>query len=113
MCLVRELCNDMRVLSKQTLKKFWESEPRHLVAKGPLESWLEEAKAAKWKHPNDLKSTYRNASVLKNGRIVFNIKGNDYRLVVSINYVIGNVYVCWVGTHEDYDKIDVETVRCT
>ncbi|MEF2552325.1 type II toxin-antitoxin system HigB family toxin [Aurantimonas sp. A2-1-M11] len=103
----------MRVLSKQTLRKFWESERRHSVAKGPLEAWHEEAKAATWKHPNDLKATYRNASVVGNGRIVFNIKGNDYRLVVSINYAIGIVYVCWVGTHEDYDKIDVETVRCT
>lgn len=113
LCPVGEPYIDMRVLSKKTLREFWESERKHAVSQGPLEAWHQEASAASWQHPNDLKATYKNASVLKGGRVVFNIKGNDYRLVVEINYAAQIVFVRWVGTHEDYDEIDAETVRCT
>lgn len=103
----------MRVIAKSTLKKFWESERRHAVVQSPLEAWHAEAEAAAWQGPADVKAQYRNASILKNGRVVFNIKGNDYRLIVSINYKAQIIYICWVGTHKDYDDIDAETVRCT
>lgn len=102
----------MRVISKRALREFWESERKHGVAKSPLEAWHAEAAAADWKGPADVKAKYRNASILKNGRVVFNIKGNDYRLIVSINYPARTIFICWVGTHEDYDEINAETVKC-
>lgn len=100
----------MRVLTRKTLRQFWESETRHIVAKVPLEAWLAEAEAAIWENPAALKAQFRNASIQKDGRAVFNIKGNDYRLVVKINYDMGLVRVMWVGTHEAYDEIDVMKV---
>jgi mRNA interferase HigB len=101
----------MRVLTRKSLKKFWESEPRYLDAKGPLEAWLAEAEAATWKDPADIKDKYKHASILKGGRVVFNIKGNDYRLIVQINYEFGAIYVKWIGTHKDYDDIeDIQTI---
>jgi mRNA interferase HigB len=102
----------MNVVSKRTLRKFWESERRHIVAKGPLEAWHAEACAANWRGPSDVKEKYRSASILKSGRVVFNIKGNDYRLIVDINYPAKRIFVCWVGTHEEYDEVDAETVKC-
>jgi mRNA interferase HigB len=81
-----------------------------LDAKGPLEAWHEEVIKADWDTPQKVKAQFRNASVLKDGRVVFNIKGNDYRLVVWINYPYRVVYIRFVGTHEQYDKVDVETV---
>ena len=104
----------MHVVAKRTLKRFWESSPRHRkAAKKPLEAWHAEAEKASWRTSADIKKQYRNASVLKNGRVVFNIKGNDYRLIVKVHYELQRVYICWVGTHDDYDEIDAETVRCT
>lgn len=103
----------MRVISKRTLREFWESERKHAVAKSSLEAWHTEAEAADWKDPAGVKAQYRSASILKNGRVVFNIKGNDYRLIVSINYQAHIIFICWVGTHKEYDKIDAETVTCT
>ena len=100
----------MRILTRKTLRQFWESEPRHVVAKGPLEAWHAEAEAATWKTPADVKEQFRNASVLQDSRVVFNIKGNDYRLIVKINYPMQLVRVLWIGTHEDYDDIDVMKV---
>jgi mRNA interferase HigB len=104
----------MHVVAKSTLKSFWESSPEHRrAAKKPLEAWHAEAEKATWRTSADIKRQYRSASVLKNGRVVFNIKGNDYRLVVKVHYESQRVYICWVGTHDDYDKIDAETVRWT
>lgn len=100
----------MRVLTRKTLRQFWESELKHAVAKGPLEAWLAEAEAATWVNPAAVKEQYRNASILKDSRVVFNIKGNDYRLVVKINYDMGLVRVMWIGTHKEYDEIDVMKV---
>ncbi len=83
---------------------------RHPDAEQPLKAWLEEATNASWTQPSDIKERYRSASILKNRRVVFNIKGNDYRLVVAIAYKVQVVYVKFVGTHKEYDAVDAETV---
>ena len=97
----------MRIISRKTLKDFWE---QHADSRQPLRAWYADAKQADWKSPADIKNHYRNASFLSNNRIVFNIKGNQYRLVVAINYDIGIVYIRFVGTHQEYDKIDAATI---
>ena len=83
---------------------------RHPDAEQPLKAWFEEATNASWTQPSDIKERYRSASILKNRRVVFNIKGNDYRLVVAIAYKVQVVYVKFVGTHKEYDAVDAETV---
>lgn len=100
----------MRVIAVSTLRAFWE---RHPDAEQPLKAWYEEAKSAAWNQPADIKAQYRSASVLKNRRVVFNIKGNDYRLIVAIAYRLRIVYVKFVGTHKAYDAVDAETVEMT
>ncbi len=97
----------MRVISKKTLREFWDVEPE---AERPLRAWYAEAKKAEWKTPADVKAKYRNASVLKGGRIVFNIHGNLFRLVVKVQYDFGIVYIRFVGRHTDYDNIDAENI---
>ena len=94
----------MRIISKSTLKEFWKLEP---AAQSELEAWHAEAKHST---PADIKAKYGKASILKDGRVVFNICGNKYRLVVWVNYVHFTVYVRFVGTHEEYDEIDAQTV---
>ena len=98
----------MRIISTKNLKDFWEQHPD---AKGPLEAWVDEAKHAKWKSSHDIKERYPKASILGNKRVVFDIKGNDYRLIVSIAYRFGAIYIKFIGTHADYDKVDAETVE--
>ncbi|MBP6018661.1 MAG: type II toxin-antitoxin system HigB family toxin [Burkholderiaceae bacterium] len=98
----------MRVIAISTLRRFWEIHP---PAEQPIKAWVDEANQAIWTQPSDIKAHYRSASVLKNRRIVFNIKGNDYRLIVAIAYRLGIVYVKFIGTHAEYDKIDAETVE--
>lgn len=98
----------MRVVAVSTLKAFWSHHPD---AEQLLKAWYEEASNASWNQPADIKNQYRSASVLKNRRVVFNIKGNDYRLVVAIAYKLQIVYVKFVGTHKEYDVIDAETVE--
>ncbi|MCP5235387.1 MAG: type II toxin-antitoxin system HigB family toxin [Zoogloeaceae bacterium] len=97
----------MRVIAVAALRAFWESHPD---AEQPLKAWYREATNASWTQPSDIKSQYRSASVLKNRRVVFNIKGNDYRLVVAIAYKLQIVYVKFVGTHKEYDAVDAETI---
>jgi mRNA interferase HigB len=97
----------MRVIAVSTLRTFWK---RHPDAEQPLKAWFEEATNASWTQPSDIKERYRSASILKNRRVVFNIKGNDYRLVVAIAYKLQVVYVKFVGTHKEYDAVDAETV---
>lgn len=99
--------NTMHIISKKTLKDYWEKEP---VVKTALEAWHAEAKNAEWSSPADVKAHYGTASVLKDGRVVFNICGNKYRLVVWINYHYFTVYVRFVGTHKEYDAIDAQTI---
>jgi mRNA interferase HigB len=91
-----------------TLRAFWELHPD---AEQPLKAWYEEASNASWAQPADIKAQYRSASVLKNRRVVFNIKGNDYRLIVAIAYKLQIVYVKFIGTHAAYDSVDAETVE--
>lgn len=98
----------MRVIAISTLRQFWAANP---AAEQPLKAWFDEATQAAWSQPADIKAQYRSASVLKNRRVVFNIKGNDYRLIVAIAYKLGIVYIKFIGTHAEYDKIDAETVE--
>jgi len=99
----------MRVISRKKLIEFYE-QPGRGDAKGPLEAWYYEAKNAQWKNPAAVKNQYRSASILKDKRIVFNIAGNKYRLVVKINYHAKIVYIRFIGTHEEYNKIDAEGI---
>jgi mRNA interferase HigB len=97
----------MRVIALRALREFWE---RHPDARPALEAWYSDAKRAIWKAPSDIKNTYRNASIVGKNRVVFNIKGNSYRLVVTVQYEHGIVFVRFVGTHREYDGVDAETV---
>ena len=98
----------MRIIAVSYLRPFWESHPD---AEQPLKSWVDEVKKANWSQPSDIKAQYRSASILKNRRVVLNIKGNDYRLVVSVAYRFQAIYVKFIGTHAEYDLIDAETVE--
>lgn len=100
----------MRIVAKSTLKKFWE-QPEYSDARGTLESWHEEALQSVWASPQAVKAQYGNASICGNNRVVFNIGGNKYRLVVEMQYRAGIVWVKFIGTHAQYDKINVETVN--
>ncbi len=96
-----------RIIAKSTLRKFWET---HADSEQYLKTWYDTAKNMEWKTPNDIKGTYANASILKNGRVVFNIKGNSYRLVVRFNFEKQWVFIRFIGTHAEYDKIDADTI---
>ena len=95
----------MRVISVKKLKDFWENK-NYGDSEQPLRAWYAEAKAAEWKNPNEIKEKYHTASFVGNNRVVFNIKGNNYRLVVAVRYEFKIVYIRFIGTHEQYDKID-------
>ena len=99
----------MRVIARKTLREYWES-PGHGDAEQPLKAWLKEAEYAAWKKPTEIKQKYSSASILRNSRVVFNIAGNKYRLVVKIHYNTGIVYIRFIGTHPEYDLIDAETI---
>lgn len=98
----------MRVIAKRTLKEFW---AKHPDAKGPLEAWHAEVKTSSWRNPAQVRARYRSADNVGDNRMVFNIGGNKYRLVVHFNYEYQIADIKFVGTHREYDKIDVETVR--
>jgi len=97
----------MRIIKKKTLIDFWNI---NKDSQSHLESWYFEVKNADWSSPAEIKEKYKSASILKDSRVVFNIKGNDYRLVVKINYNFKVVYIRFVGTHKEYDKTDVENI---
>ncbi|MCP4360103.1 MAG: type II toxin-antitoxin system HigB family toxin [Chloroflexi bacterium] len=97
----------MRIISRKALKEFWE---QHSDAEQPLRAWLKNVKQATWRTPSDVKDSYRSASFIANNRVIFNIKGNQYRIVVAIKYRYGVVYIRFVGTHSEYDKIEVTTI---
>jgi mRNA interferase HigB len=99
----------MRILSLATLREFYEL-PSYADAKGPLLAWHGHTLKARWRDPADVKSDFGNASILKEGRVVFNVAGNKYRLVTSINYRYGIVFVRFIGTHKQYDAIDAQTI---
>lgn len=83
----------------------------HPDAEQPLKSWADEVRHAAWQQPADIKAQFGSASILKNRRVVFNIKGNDYRLIVAVAYRFGAVYIKFIGTHKAYDAVDAETVE--
>lgn len=99
----------MRILSRRTLREFWQR-PGRLDAEQPLKSWFREASKADWATPAAVKAAFRNASIVGNSRVVFNIAGNKYRLVIRINYAYRICYVRFIGTHSEYDRINVEEV---
>jgi mRNA interferase HigB len=97
----------MKVISRKTLREFWEQHPD---VKQPLLSWYHEIAKAHWNHLNDLKKDFPSASILKNESVCFNIKGNNYRVIIKVNL---NFQICWirfVGSHSEYDKIDANTI---
>jgi mRNA interferase HigB len=98
----------MRIIALSTLRSFWEKHPQ---ASAPLQSWYQEVSRAEWKTPTEIKAQYGNASFVGNCRVVFNIKGNDYRIVVAVAYRAGVMFIKFVGTHQEYDQINVETVE--
>ncbi len=97
----------MRIIARKTLREFWEKHPDTRQA---LQAWFADVKNANWNSPADIKNVYRNASFLSNNRVVFNIKGNRFRLIVSIQYDYKVVYVRFIGTHQEYDQVDAANV---
>ncbi len=104
----------MRVIARKTLRQFIESlkgSKDQRAVKAALDAWFYEAEKADWESPADVRASYANASIVGPDRVVFNIKGNDYRLVVAIDYERQILFIKWLGTHADYDRIDVKTVK--
>ena len=96
-----------RIFSKGTLRAFW---AKHPDSEQYLKTWFDTAMNSGWRTPNEVKLTYASASILKNGRIVFNIKGNTYRMVVKVNYEKQWLFIRFIGTHEEYNHIDAENI---
>jgi len=99
----------MRIIAFRTLRAFFEK-PENADSEPSLRSWYHDAKIAEWKSSNVIKQQYKNASIIGEGRVVFNIKGNDYRLVVAIDYDFQVIFIRFIGTHKQYDKIDAKTI---
>lgn len=98
----------MRIIAISTLRNYWIKNKR---SEQPLKAWIQETEKAIWPNSAELKDKFGNASVINSKRVVFNIKGNDYRLIVDIEYRLKIVFIVWIGNHSQYDKIDVKTVR--
>jgi mRNA interferase HigB len=104
----------MRIIARRTLKTYADSRigsPDHPALKAALDAWFDEVRKANWTSTADVKRHHRTASVVSSDRIVFNIRGNAYRLVVSVDFEKGIVWIKWLGTHAEYDRIDVREVR--
>ena len=99
----------MRIIAFRTLREFFEK-PEYSDSETSLRVWYYDAKAAEWKNSNDLKRQYKSASIVGEGRVVFNIKGNDYRLVAAIDYEFQVIFIRFIGTHGQYDKINAKTI---
>ncbi|MBX3013902.1 MAG: type II toxin-antitoxin system HigB family toxin [Caldilineaceae bacterium] len=97
----------MHIISLKTLRSFWELHPD---AEQPLSAWHAIARRAQWRTPVDIRAVYGSASFVGNNRVVFNIKGNDYRLIVLAEYGKGKLFIRFVGTHTEYDQIDARTI---
>jgi mRNA interferase HigB len=97
----------MHIIKRKTLIDFYE---KHPSSKGALEAWFMEVKRAEWADTSDVKSLYRSADFIKGNRVVFNICGNNYRLIVKVNYQTKTVFIRFIGTHAEYSKIDAEKV---
>ena len=100
----------MRIIKEKTLKEYW-LQSKYQLAEEALKAWIYEVRYTEWDNPSELKFKYRNASIISSKRVVFNIKGNDYRLIVDIEYKLKIVFVVWFGTHEEYDETDAKTVN--
>ena len=100
----------MRIIALSALKNFWEGNPAYADATEPLLAWYRHALKADWASPAEVKEDFKSASILKDVRVVFNIAGNKYRLVVWINYAYRVVYIRFIGTHTQYDTIDAQTI---
>lgn len=98
----------MKVIAVGTLRDFW---ARHPDAEQPLKAWYDEAKHAMWRTPQDVRHRYASASFVGHNRVVFNIKGNDYRLIVAVAYRFQAIYIKFIGTHTEYDRVDAATVE--
>lgn len=99
----------MRIIARRMLREHWEK-PGRGDSEQPLKAWFAEARKAEWQSPQDIKAHYRHASFVGDNRVIFNIAGNKYRLVVHVNYPLGIVLTKFVGTHHEYDKIDAESI---
>ncbi len=99
----------MRIIAIRTLREFWEK-AEYADSENSLRSWYHEAKNADWNNVNELKEQYKNASIVGDGKVVFNIKGNTYRLVVWIDYEYKVIFIRFIGTYKQYDKIDVKII---
>ncbi|AFY32799.1 type II toxin-antitoxin system HigB family toxin [Calothrix sp. PCC 7507] len=97
----------MRIIARSTLREFWEV---HTDVEQALRAWIDDVAQADWQSPADIKSVYANASFIANNRVVFNIKGNNYRLIVHVRYDISIIFIRFVGSHAEYDKINAETI---
>ena len=97
----------MRIIARSTLREYWQ---KHPDTEQPLKAWFDDTSRANWKTPSDIKENYANASIIANNRVVFNIKGNNHRLIVHIRYDISIVFIRFIGTHQEYDKIDATTI---
>jgi len=96
-----------RIFAKSTLREYWEHAPD---SEQYLKTWYDTAMSSSWKSPNGVKTTYANASILKDSRIVFNIKGNSYRLIAKFNFEKQWIFIRFIGTHSEYDKIDANSI---
>ena len=97
----------MRVIAKRTLREFW---TRHSDCVQQLKSWYQEAEKSEWKNTHEIKKEYPTASILGGNRVVFNIKGNNYRLIVKINFQYQMMWIRFIGTHKEYDKINATNI---
>ena len=97
----------MRVFAKKILREFWE---KHTDSEHQLKTWYAEVLKAKWETPNDVKKYYPKASIVADNRVIFNIKGNKYRMVVKFNYKRGWAFIRFIGTHSDYEKINIKKI---
>lgn len=100
----------MRIIAVAALKAFFDARPAHADAREPVMAWYRQVKGADWANPADVKRDVRSASILKDGRVVFNVAGNTYRIVVWINYPYRVVYIRFIGTHRMYNAIDAQTI---
>ena len=98
---------NLRVIAKKVLREFWE---KHNDCEQQLKAWFQETRKAAWTNPNEIKTKYPSASIIGSDRIVFNIKGNTYRLITKINFDYQMIWIRFIGTHSEYDKINAKTI---
>ena len=98
---------ELRVIAKKVLREFWE---KHNDCEQQLKAWFQEGSKAEWTNPKEIKTEYPSASIIGNDRIVFNIKGNSYRLIIKINFDYQMIWIRFIGTHPEYDKVNAKTI---